>query len=234
MGKEKTMSDKTAIYVNLSKEKVGVCATYLQSLLDIMKNKTIILQHLSIDALEAEVNLLVKAIVALKGFGQTERLQLADKKRDKRLSAIGLLIRAFASNEDENQEDAKDLLIVLNSYGVSKVRSSSYSDETAKIKSMIERFNTSPNIEKVAKFQSLSDWLTFLEDDNSAFEVIMNEKASEMNMNYESCGAICDRIIPLYRNFIKGINAHAFIETDPEFDAFIDEHNAQVVVQHLD
>ena len=227
------MSEKEAIYVELSKKPLGECSTYLRSLADVVKGKTVVLEHVSIDLLAPLIVELENALVTQRGFSQTERLQAADKKRDRRISAIGLFMRALASFEDKNQQDAKDLLLVLDGYGVSKIRSAAYSEETAKIRSLIHRLNESPNIEKLAKFSMLSDWLTLLEEDNDAFEAILNEKASEIKADYESCTSIRDRIIPHYRSFIKGINAHAFIGTDLEFEKFIDEHNAQVAVQHL-
>jgi len=228
------MSSNEATYVSMYTERSATCSTYLNTVISIAKSKPTIVQHIDLTPLETEVNKLSQAIVAQKGFTQTERLRAADKKRDTRLSAIGYSFRGFAMFEDEKQADAKDLLVVLNSYSIPDVRKSPYNDETAKIKSIINRFRTSPHQEKMANFPLLVEWFNALEQDNNEFEAIMNEKASELDLSYGATKEIIADIIPLYRDFIKGINAHAFIGTDPEFDAFIEEHNAQVKVQHLD
>ncbi len=232
--KESIMDSKEAVYVSLIQLRNGVCSNYLNTVANLAKTKTNLLTHVNIDELEGEVRLLSEKVVALKACTQTERLRAADRKRDKRLSAIGYLLRGLAIYEDENQDDAKALKVVVDSYDLAKVRKASYGDETAKIKSIITRVNSEPNLEKMNKFPFLSDWFTALEEDNQAFEAIMNEKAAEIDPDHTSTKEQIAKIIPLYREFIKAVNAHAYIGTDPEFAEFIEEHNAQVVVQNLD
>lgn len=132
------------------------------------------------------------------------------------------------------QQDAKDLLHVMQLFGVSTMRDATYGDETALIKSFIERLNSDSNMEKLNKFPELVDWTTTLEEANNDFTKIMNEKAEEIKADFVSATKIRDQIVPEYTELTNKINAHALVGTAPEFAATIEAINAQIIAYHLD
>lgn len=188
---------------------------------------------LPITVLEELLLKLQGAIGTLHGFTQTERLHATDDVRDNQLSAINLILKGFAKFNWDLQQDSKDLLMVLQSFGVTKVWTAPYADESDLIDRLIQRFNTSPNLEKQTKLPLLSDWLTALEESNDAVKQIMNEKAEVFNPNYVSASAIRDEIVPVYNLLEKRINANALLGTEAEFVELIDEVNSHIETQNL-
>lgn len=227
------MSEKKVKHVDLKSIKIAAMTNYLGKMVMTVKGNTVVVEKIDITSLEALVQQLETAMVALQGYSQTERLQAADLKRDLLISAVGMLMKAHAMYEPGNQEDAKALLLILNSFGISNMRKAAYGEETAYIRSLIERLNTATNAEKLAKFPELTDWLTALEEANDEFDAIMNEKVAEINQDYESCSEIRERITPVYRDVIAKINAHTLLETAPEFITVVDELNSLIEAFHL-
>jgi len=227
------MSPKKIRHVSLKSITVAACSNYLRKLIICIKAEIVVSEKISVAVLESLLETFEAALKSLHGFRQTERLKIADEKRDKLLSAINMLLKAFVAHESEDQDDAKALYLVLNSFGVSKMRHSSYGDETALLRSLVERFNAPENIDKMAKFSILSDWLTELEEANDEFDAIMNEKISEIDQDHESCTVIRNKITPIYNDVIDRINANALLQTAPEFITVVDEVNSLIEAFHL-
>lgn len=227
------MSEKSVKHVDLKSIKIAAMSNYLRKLVATVKGDVVVAALVDITSLDNLVKQLETAMVALQGYSQTERLQETDLRRDQLISAIGMLMRANAMYVSENQEDAKALLLILKSFGVSNMRKAAYGEETAYIRSFIERMNTAPNDAKLAKFQTLCDWITSLGDVNDTFDAIMNEKVTEINQDYECCTEIRERVIPIYRDVINRINAHALLETAPEVIPVVDEINSLIEAFHL-
>jgi len=61
----------------------------------------------------------------------------------------------------------------------------------------------------------------------------MNEKAEEIDLDYESCTEIRQKLIPIYNEITDMIEAHAKVGSAPEFGRVISETNAQIVTYHL-
>lgn len=227
------MAVKEVKHVVLKSITVAGMTTICRNVVDTVKATTVVSTLVDIAPLKALVLELETAMKAIRGFSQTERLQAADKKRDVLLSAIATLMKAFCTRESDEQNDAKALLLVLNSFGIRDLRRASYSDETTLIRSLINRVNTSPNLELQNKFPIFSDWMSELEELNDEFDAVMHEKIDNMSQDYESCTEIRERVVPVYNGVIKRINAHALLETDPEFVTVVDAINNQIEAFHL-
>ncbi len=222
------------ISVQLRKAPLATVGNYFQRLVVILKAKPTVTEIVDDSEFRSLVLQLQTAMVAKQGFSQTERLETADKKRDTILTAVGYLMRGYATMPTEYQDDAKALLSVLRDFGIAKMRTAPYGAETSYIRSLIERINTPPNMEKQKKFPVFTDWMSILEEANDEFVAIMNEKAGELKLDFESCTEIRLKLIPVYQQLTAMIQAHAMVGTAPEFAQVIAEANAQIIAYHLD
>ena len=221
------------ISVNTHTAPLASLGNFFQQFAAILKAQPTVTEKADDTEFQGLVKKMQTAMVAKQGFSQTERLRAADKKRDTILSGVAHFMHAHSMMPTGDQEDAKALLIEMNSFGVTKVAKAAYGAETMYIKSIIERFNTSPHLERVNKFPTISDSLTMLEEANDEFTAIMNEKAEEIDLDYESCTEIRQKLIPIYNEITDMIEAHAKVGTAPEFGQVISETNAQIVTYHL-
>jgi len=227
------MSENKIISVALSQIPLATASNYCQKLKTILGNYATVTTAVDVTLFYELVAELKSAMVSQQLVNQTERLAELDAKRDCILSAFNLKLKAQTLMPDENQQDAKDLYAIMHSFGVSKVREASYGDETAYIKSIVERCNTSPNVEKMGRFPDISDCLTMLDDTNSEFLTVMDEKADDMNLKGESATAIRRKLVPVYIEMVEMIEAHAKVGTAPEFKQLITEINNQIATYHL-
>lgn len=221
------------IKVNTHTAPLAPLGNFFQQFASILKTQPTVTEKVDDAEFQELVKKMQSSMVAKQGFSQTERLRAADKKRDIILSGVAHFMHAHSMMPTIDQEDAKALLIELDSFGVTRVSKAGYGAETMLIRSVIERFNTSPHLERVSKFPTVSDALTMLEEANDEFTVIMNEKAEEIDLDYESCTKIRQKIIPIYGEITEMIEAHAKVGTAPEFGQVISETNAQIVTYHL-
>ncbi len=228
------MARKSITPVELGKKKIATVTSLARKVVDAVKAIPEVVALVDVTAVETPLVKMETAMVAQTKYNQTERLQVADEVRDIILSAINHLFKAFATHVSDDQSDAKELFGVWKSFGLRKMQTAAYNDETALIRSMIDRFNTSPNLEKMAKFPMLSDWLTELEEANEAFDTIINEKVAEIDSNYVCCTELRNELLPAYREMIDRINAHALLETNQQVLDLVDEINAIQETLHLD
>ena len=225
------------IPVNLQRVPIAIAGNHFLLFSKTLKAQPIVTEKIDVAEFHDLAGQMQTAMVAKQGFSQTERLEAADKNRDIILSGVAHFMHAHSMMPTDDQEDAKALLNEINSFGVTKVTKvtkAPYGAETMYIKSIIERFNTSPHLERVNKFPTISDSLTMLEEANDEFTAIMNEKADEINLDYESCTKLRQKLIPIYDEITEMIEAHAKVKTAPEFGQVISETNAQIVTYHLD
>ncbi len=185
-------------------------------------------------AVTAQFNALVeklnKTLVAEKGSVQTQRMQEFDAVRDDAHRGLHLYVKANTYHPDNSISDAaKEVIRVIERFGVGELRRASYADESALLMRLMEELSSSEIADAKSKLGEINNWTSALDVAMSDFEEVMNERFAE---NENSLGYttfdVRKEIIPVFKNMMQAIETFAMLNTDPAYGAFLTEINARI------
>lgn len=215
--------------VNTAGMKVSKASNFFNFVGTTVTGKPVIGEKIAmVSAFKTGANALTASVNTQLSSEKTKEMAEADEVRDDMLRGIDRLIAAHAVFPSVNREEIGKLLAVVKSYGGHKMRSANDGEETALIDGMQERLSTSPNAERVAMIDGLSDWLTKLNTANTNFKNLAEAKATEKATAGEASGKVRDDLIPLYMELKYKIEANAALNTAPEFEEVINLINGYI------
>ncbi|MDR1373220.1 MAG: DUF6261 family protein, partial [Dysgonamonadaceae bacterium] len=154
----------------------------------------------------------------------TKELQDADRRQDKALSALRILVRGQKYNQNIYNADAADHVYeMLMEYG--NINSKRYESQVGDIESILRKLAGEYSSEVTTLLQyapSISTEITELKTANAAFKAAL-EKRGDYNKNKpdKTFHQIKKEIEPIYHEIAAIINANALVNTDPGFEKII-------------
>lgn len=137
----------------------------------------------------------------------TDPIGDADRLRDNTASGVSHIANAYAFNANpEKVEAARKIKIIIKHYG--NLREKSYNEETASIYNFIQdvRNTCADEMELIG----LTPWIEEFEEQNRAFEELMNqrfnEQANQDDSDLRELRKQVDKVFAELRDFIEAIN----------------------------
>lgn len=114
-----------------------------------------------------------------KGSVLTNDVEQLDKRRDDAVSGIRMLAESYTRHFDESYKAAAELVLnIFNNHGKA-VQSLNYQAQTEAVRSLVEDFETNPNVvSAIAQLQATA-WVTELNAANEAFDTMYLERTKE-------------------------------------------------------
>ena len=159
----------------------------------------------------------------------TEVLDDLDNKRDRTLNGIIQLLEAYTHHYQPGTVQSAELLLhSIETYGSSISRIKRVA-ETSIIESIVNKWNTEPNLADAVSHLLLADWLDVLNKENKQFNKTYIERtqktADPLDLNLKE---LRKQTTSDYRDLINLLKAHATINKDSLFDAVSGELNSLI------
>jgi hypothetical protein len=184
---------------------------------------------LNIDALFAIFTVLYadadKALEIIRKSPETEQLVEADNARDTVFRGFADAVKSGLNHFDPaKREAARRLQIVFDHYG--NIARKSYDAETASIYNFIQEMNDAYAADVAAL--GLGDWVTQLNDDNQAFEKLMETRYTETGgktgLRMNDVRKETDRN---YLDMLDRIDASILLNGDAQYAPFVNALNVR-------
>lgn len=158
----------------------------------------------------------------------TKEINKADQERNKILSAIAMVLRAFSNAPQEEQaKNATKLYSEMEKYG-KNIAKLPLREKSAAITNLLQDFRKSEN-QKIVHSFAIDQWITKLENKTTAFDELYKNR-SEEQLTTEA-GKIKDTRVALQKAFeevVKTINANAYLNGVTPYKTIIDKINQEV------
>jgi hypothetical protein len=167
-----------------------------------------------------------QALEVIRKSATTEQLVEADNDRDIDFRGFVDAVKSALSHFDPaKSEAARRLQIVLDQYG--NVARKSYDAETASIYNLVQEMNGAHAAD--IALLGLGDWITRLDADNKAFEVLKNTRYSEEEGKPAfRVRELRKKIDSNYRDMLDRIDASILLNGETQYAAFVNAHNIRV------
>ncbi len=181
------------------------------------------------------VEKLNKTLVAEKGSTKTERLREMDQKRDDAHRGLQHYVKANMYHPDSAVSTAaKEIMHVVERFGLSSLRSASYADESALLVRLMEELGSAELTDQKSKLGEINTWTSALDVAMINFEEVINERFEEnaTALGYNTFD-VRKEISPVFRNLIQAAETFAMLNTSPEYAEFLTQMNARIEYLNL-
>ncbi|MCH2034649.1 MAG: DUF6261 family protein [Tenacibaculum sp.] len=202
---------------------------YLQYMKDVLElvNKqdvdTLLLTNQR-NALASIVSQIDSAFQQSLGSALTQGIIELDDRRDKAFMGFKSVINGFTYHFDTaKQVHAQNALLAIDNYGKDITRKS-YQEETAIVSSLVNDFESQPELITAVTELNLTDWLNELKIANTAFASKYLERVGETAANpLANLVELRSQATIAYRILISHIQAHQVLNTNAAYSIIIDE-----------
>lgn len=202
---------------------LNICTFAKQEDLEALQLKTIF------EVFEKKVIILDESAAKETTKAETKSVEEADFIRDKTMTAVKAVIRAYClSPDDEQAARAKKLLDEIHKYG-KKITKQSFTSETTSIRNIINDISQSEKLKSTVAELHLEEWFTLLGKQNEEFEKVYNARTEKMSG--EETGKSQTARIEVQENFehfAKAIGAYAFVRGEAHYKNLSDKINTEI------
>ena len=157
----------------------------------------------------------------------TEKIQTADKARDRVYSCITAIINALVKHYNDDVVDAaKRLKILIDTYGKG-VNQLSYNEQTAAVYNILQEFNGKYAAD--VALVNITEMVNELERANNAVDALIKERMDETALkNPDNMKAVRIEADNAYFAIVERINAAVIIEGPDNYMSFITKLNVLI------
>ena len=157
-----------------------------------------------------------KAVAQIQKNEETEKISMADKNRDKGISAFGRALKLYEISDDPEEEEAsRGLSIVFNNF--KDLANMNYEAESLAIDKLVSELESPANASKIAKL-NMGRYISRMKTTNEAFKTLFgNRIASEATTESYDMKLVRAELMTIYNDFTKYVLAMAKALETPLF-----------------
>lgn len=199
--------------------------------LQYMKDSLQLVNDANLNPLTTQITVLTPVVTSIdaafqqsQGSALTQDIIVLDERRDKTIVGLRSVTEGYTYHYDAAVASAATALNANIAAHGSNIQRLSYQEETAVLDSIITDWETDTELTAAVNLLNLGDWLAELKTANTAFTTKYLERVEETAASsVESIPQLRDTATTAYRELTDTINAHAVLNTAPDYVSLQDQ-----------